>query len=476
MRSIVYLLSCGAVSSEPSAADRRLYGVPLVTDLDFFDTDLVAGSVGATLTWVPPTVLSEVIGYTVYLADSAGSSTGRVTLGSVLVGTNLLAVPAGTAVNNSLTHLFVHSESNLGLRPDGAGLEICDVSATDTLFLQNAAASTYAWGIPDLSFHRLPDCSDTAMLFAQPGLSGSESGYGEANAFDGDSSTPWVQARGSTLREVTLVHRRAWRLRLPLELSLEERTEYTGTEAKSTRANAHLVQALKEAGSGKRPAPKSAAEDMADKRARMEENPALTPKTELNSLIGKIAKKVLAKGETIYVSNRIGNQYQATVQSVALPDEWAQRAWAGELCATRQKAEQSAAEQALKDIKTDPVLMAEAMTVKNKQGAKVPVGKKGWGYMMEMMKNFLQNGGTAMFREAVTTDFVTGSVIEWKGKFGWIKPDSPIDHEWAKYRDGKIWVSKQDLSGLEELSEGQRVQFKVYVDPSGLGAEETSLA
>lgn len=42
----------------------------------------------------------------------------------------------------------------------------------DTLFLQNAAASTYAWGIPDLSFHRLPDCSDTAMLFAQPGLSG----------------------------------------------------------------------------------------------------------------------------------------------------------------------------------------------------------------------------------------------------------------------------------------------------------------
>ncbi|CAK9042400.1 unnamed protein product [Durusdinium trenchii] len=197
MRSIVYLLSCGAVSSEPSAADRRLYGVPLVTDLDFFDTDLVAGSVGATLTWVPPTVLSEVIGYTVYLADSAGSSTGRVTLGSVLVGTNLLAVPAGTAVNNSLTHLFVHSESNLGLRPDGAGLEICDVSATDTLFLQNAAASTYAWGIPDLSFHRLPDCSDTAMLFAQPGLSGSESGYGEANAFDGDSSTPWVSSCSS---------------------------------------------------------------------------------------------------------------------------------------------------------------------------------------------------------------------------------------------------------------------------------------
>ena len=108
--------------------------------------------------------------------------------------------------------------------------------------------------------------------------------------------------------------------------------------------------------------------------------------------------------------------------------------------------------------------LGQAMTVKNKQGAKVPVGKKGWepwlqkggcksaraamrisdyitvshfhtgqgvvlgddakscvrlssseGYMMEMMKNFLQNGGTAMFREAVTTDFATGSVIEWMG-------------------------------------------------------------
>ena len=49
-------------------------------------------------------------------------------------------------------------------------------SPQDTLFLQNAAASTAAWGVAELSFHRLPDCSDAAMLFAHPGISGWEWG------------------------------------------------------------------------------------------------------------------------------------------------------------------------------------------------------------------------------------------------------------------------------------------------------------
>ena len=30
-------------------------------------------------------------------------------------------MPLGTVVNGSLSHFFVHSESNLGLRPDGTG-------------------------------------------------------------------------------------------------------------------------------------------------------------------------------------------------------------------------------------------------------------------------------------------------------------------------------------------------------------------
>ncbi|CAJ1365641.1 unnamed protein product [Effrenium voratum] len=66
-------------------------------------------------------------------------------------------------------------------------------SPQDTLFLQNAAASTAAWGVAELSFHRLPDCSDAAMLFAHPGISGSLTGYDEANAFS-SSGIPWVSS------------------------------------------------------------------------------------------------------------------------------------------------------------------------------------------------------------------------------------------------------------------------------------------
>jgi len=245
------------------------------------------------------------------------------------------------------------------------------------------------------------------------------------------------------------------------------------------QANYLLVQSTKD-----QPKRMMSGEDAfsTEKKAKIDPtmNPAITPKTELNALIGKISKKVLAKGETLYVANKIGSHYQATVQSAALPDEWASRAWAGELCATRQQAEQSAAEQALKDIKADEDLMEKANRPA-KPGAKGPKsagsGKKGWnwGQMMAMMKTFMKEGGPAMFREDVTSDFVTGTALEWKGKFGWIAPDTPVDHECSKYRDGKVWVSMTDLVGAEELSEGQRVQFKVYVDPNGLGAQEVSV-
>jgi len=288
-----------------------------------------------------------------------------------------------------------------------------------------------------------------------------------------------------------------------VKLNCLEGQEYAGhlcADAKSAeksaaeqalQANFVLVQAAKEA----QPKRMLSAEDTfsAEKRARVDpsQNPSLTPKTELNSLIGKIAKKVLQKGETVYVANKIGHFYQATVQSAALPDEWASRAWAGELSATKPQAEQSAAEQALKDIKADPELMERAnrtgkpggkgQKFKAEAGAEgeggFGRGKKGWnwGQMMQMMKTFMKQGGASMLREAVTEDFVTGTVLEWKGKFGWIQPDVPIEHEYAKYRDGKIWVSMKDLAGVEELTEGQRVKFKVYVDPSGLGAEETTM-
>ncbi|CAJ1400079.1 unnamed protein product [Effrenium voratum] len=263
-------------------------------------------------------------------------------------------------------------------------------------------------------------------------------------------------------------------------LCYDQKSAEKSAAEQALQANILLVQATKAAaGAPKRANP--SAEDPAAKKARLENaaNPADNAKTELNSMIGKIAKKVLLKGETVYVANKIGAEFQATVQSSALPGEWAERAWAGELAPTKQKAEQSAAAQALQDIKADEELMAEANKSNPKSKGSGGGGwgsskKADWAKMMAMMKEFMKSGGKAL-REPVGEDFVTGECVEWKGKFGWIKPDIPVEHDAAKWRDGKVWVSMKDLIGVEELAEGQRVLFKIYAPELALAkGQQTS--
>jgi len=246
-------------------------------------------------------------------------------------------------------------------------------------------------------------------------------------------------------------------------------------------ANAAAVQAVKAeaaaGGSKKRQAPKVLTpEERAAKQAKKASgeaapNPAQTPKTELNSLLMRIVKRYLQKGETIYTTNKIGMQYQATVQLTCLPEEWGTRAWAGHLSANKQQAEQNAAEQALKDIKGDEKLAAAAAQPKGRG--------KGKAQYMEMMMEMMQSWGwtwgeDGMPREKVAEgkEFV-GTVLEWKGHYGWLKTEETIEHEAKDHRDGKIYVNKKDIVGeVESLTEGQVVKFKLFVDPSGLGAEE----
>lgn len=81
--------------------------------------------------------------------------------------------------------------------------------------------------------------------------------------------------------------------------------------------------------------------------------PNLPFKTDLNNTLSKILRRSPAKGEVAYIVNVIApGQHQATVQISTLPDEWSGKAWAGELKPTPQEAEQSAAEQALKDVQS----------------------------------------------------------------------------------------------------------------------------
>jgi len=80
--------------------------------------------------------------------------------------------------------------------------------------------------------------------------------------------------------------------------------------------------------------------------------------------------------------------------------------------------------------------------------------------------------GHKLPRERITETPVTGSVVEWKGKYGWLQPSVPIEHEKAQRHEGRVFVSSSDIGDLPGLTVGNLCQFHVFADASGLGAEE----
>jgi len=68
---------------------------------------------------------------------------------------------------------------------------------------------------------------------------------------------------------------------------------------------------------------------------------------------------------------------------------------------------------------------------------------------------------------------VTGKCVEWKGTHGWIEPDVPVDHPKASKHKGHLYIHQKDIMcGDMMLYTGQTVNFHVYEDGNGLGAEE----
>jgi len=72
-----------------------------------------------------------------------------------------------------------------------------------------------------------------------------------------------------------------------------------------------------------------------------------------------------------------------------------------------------------------------------------------------------------------------GLVVEWKGYMGWIQPLAKIQHEQAKRHQGRIYLNQDDVSPAEDadfppqrIKEGKLVDFFIYSDADGLGAEE----
>jgi len=209
------------------------------------------------------------------------------------------------------------------------------------------------------------------------------------------------------------------------------------------------------------------------------DNPALTDKVKLNALCMRIAKRPLQKGETVYDTQQLGvgknpTGYQATVRLPCLPEAWATKLFAGEVCLNKQAAEQSAAAIALAAIEADEGLCTLANEKAPKKPpaegteGKKPGGGKGW-------KNWWAPtpAGPDLPREAISEAPLPATVMEWKGQFGWVKLVQPLEHPAASKREGKVYLHKQDLKeGKESLSEGAMVSVKVYLDSMGLGAVE----
>jgi len=104
---------------------------------------------------------------------------------------------------------------------------------------------------------------------------------------------------------------------------------------------------------------------------------------------------------------------------------------------------------------------------KSKDGKGFSKSGKGGG------KKGFEKGGPKLprtrFSEGVS---VTGKVVEWKGYYGWVEPDAPIEHPKAAKHKGHLYVHQRDVLDGSALSKGQTVNFHIYEDESGLGIEE----
>merc|ERR1712204_122653 len=81
--------------------------------------------------------------------------------------------------------------------------------------------------------------------------------------------------------------------------------------------------------------------------------------------------------------------------------------------------------------------------------------------------------GGNLERERISDMSIPGEIVEWKRKFGWIRPTELFEHSRASPKhDGKIFIHQKDVIPEGDLEVGQQVEFHIYADANGLGAEE----
>ncbi|CAE7906413.1 unnamed protein product [Symbiodinium necroappetens] len=100
------------------------------------------------------------------------------------------------------------------------------------------------------------------------------------------------------------------------------------------------------------------------------------PKQDLNALCGKIARKVMNKGEVAYTTLQVVGGYQSTVTLKCFDGDWADAAFVGQVHPQKVGAEHSAASVALAELCADEQMVSRANAKREKPR---PVGRgKGW--------------------------------------------------------------------------------------------------
>jgi hypothetical protein len=69
----------------------------------------------------------------------------------------------------------------------------------------------------------------------------------------------------------------------------------------------------------------------------------------------------------------------------------------------------------------------------------------------------------------------SGEVLMMFGHYGWIGTMDIVDHPDADMNGGRIYVHRRDVANDATLVDGDKVEFYLYVDEKGLGAEEVRL-
>jgi len=65
-----------------------------------------------------------------------------------------------------------------------------------------------------------------------------------------------------------------------------------------------------------------------------------------------------------------------------------------------------------------------------------------------------------------------GKLLVMLGHYGWIAPEQPINHPDASRRAGRVYLSRKDIRFCALLEVGAEVEYFLYVDADGLGAED----